>query len=147
VSSPRTGCPRHRVAAATVLVAALTLLAACTPARAVSQLHLAGHGFGHGRGMGQWGALGYAVDHNWSGTQILDRFYGGTTTARLSGDALQRVQLSAQIGKPLIVFHDLGHLRIGGSGPDRRAVMILRNDDTHFRVFFGDSCGGPWHQL
>ena len=45
-------------------------------------LYLEGVGNGHGRGMSQWGAYGRAVEgQNWQ--QILDAYYGGTTT----GDA------------------------------------------------------------
>src|SRR5260370_41283035 len=43
---------------------------------------LTGHGFGHGRGMGHYGALGYAIDEGWTYRQILDHFYGGS---RLGG--------------------------------------------------------------
>ena len=38
---------------------------------------LVGHGFGHGRGMGQFGSLGYALK-GWSYEQILGHYYGGT---------------------------------------------------------------------
>src|SRR5918993_1005570 len=43
-----------------------------------------GRGFGHGRGMSQWGAYGYSVDLGLDYTTILDHYYGGTT---LAGDA------------------------------------------------------------
>ena len=46
-------------------------------------LSLDGHGWGHGRGMGQFGALGYAIDFGWSSAQILDHFYGDTTACLL----------------------------------------------------------------
>lgn len=42
-----------------------------------------GRGFGHGRGMSQWGAQGYALDLGWSSDQILDHFYSNTTAASL----------------------------------------------------------------
>ena len=36
-----------------------------------------GHGFGHGEGMGQWGAYGYAIQGStWQ--QILAHYYGNT---------------------------------------------------------------------
>ena len=40
-----------------------------------------GQGWGHGIGMGQWGALGYAIgqdngDGNWTYTQIVNHYYG-----------------------------------------------------------------------
>jgi stage II sporulation protein D len=40
-----------------------------------------GHGWGHGIGMSQWGADGYA-QHGWSYTQILTHYYSGTTIER-----------------------------------------------------------------
>lgn len=42
-----------------------------------------GHGFGHGRGMSQYGAQGYALDFDWSTAQILDHYYSNTTAAAI----------------------------------------------------------------
>src|SRR5262249_11094701 len=41
-------------------------------------LVITGHGFGHGVGMGQWGAYGYAL-HGWTCDEILAHYYTGTT--------------------------------------------------------------------
>jgi stage II sporulation protein D len=41
---------------------------------------LSGHGWGHGVGMSQWGAKGYA-EHGWTYDRILARYYQGTTIA------------------------------------------------------------------
>lgn len=54
-------------------------------------LVLNGTGNGHGRGMSQWGAYGYAVDHGWQWTEILDHYYGGTSNG--STPAGQRIQV------------------------------------------------------
>jgi stage II sporulation protein D len=43
-----------------------------------SALVITGHGWGHGVGMGQWGAYGYAL-HGWSYERILAHYYSGTT--------------------------------------------------------------------
>ena len=51
---------------------------ATTPVDVVVQ----GRGFGHGRGMGQFGALGYAVDHSWTYDRILDHFYSNTMSGQ-----------------------------------------------------------------
>ena len=51
-----------------------------TTSGAASTLVITGHGWGHGIGMGQWGAYGYAL-HGWSYTQILRHYYRGTTIA------------------------------------------------------------------
>ncbi len=49
---------------------------------------LTGHGWGHGIGMGQWGALGYAIgqdngDGNYTWQQIVSHFYAPATIASL----------------------------------------------------------------
>jgi stage II sporulation protein D len=41
-------------------------------------LALSGHGWGHGLGLSQWGAYGYAK-HGWTYDQILAHYYTGTT--------------------------------------------------------------------
>lgn len=40
-----------------------------------------GTGLGHGRGMSQWGAYGWAVDQSKTWDWILDHYYGGTVAA------------------------------------------------------------------
>jgi stage II sporulation protein D len=40
-----------------------------------------GHGFGHGVGMSQYGAYGYA-QHGWTAQQILDHYYPGTISGK-----------------------------------------------------------------
>jgi len=96
-------------AAAGVLAAlpASLLLAAATPASAVATrdvaaavptsrvLTVAGHGWGHGRGMSQNGAYGAATKFGRTSAQILDFYYPGTRSTRLAHRAL-RVQLRSQ---------------------------------------------------
>ena len=53
-------------------------------------LQIEGHGWGHGIGMGQWGALGYAIGQdngqgNWHYQQILDHYYQPATLQSLPG--------------------------------------------------------------
>jgi stage II sporulation protein D len=45
---------------------------------AASVLVVSGHGWGHGLGMSQWGAYGYAK-HGWTFDRILAHYYSGTT--------------------------------------------------------------------
>jgi peptidoglycan hydrolase-like amidase len=52
-------------------------------------LSITGQGWGHGIGMGQWGALGYAIgqdngDGNWTYTQIVDHYYSPAQLENLS---------------------------------------------------------------
>lgn len=55
---------------------------------ATSAVVLSGHGYGHGRGLSQWGSYGYAVDKGWSSARILDRYYGGTTAGTIGNDEI-----------------------------------------------------------
>ncbi|MCV2395832.1 hypothetical protein OEB99_16070 [Actinotalea sp. M2MS4P-6] len=61
-----------------------------------------GHGWGHGRGMGQYGALGYATMYDKSYTWILDHFYGGTSAGAVGNPTIS-VELLGLSSKPLIV--------------------------------------------
>jgi len=79
-----------------------------SPAAADTAVTLVGHGFGHGRGMGQWGAQGYAQNFGWSAGQILDRFYGGTTTGFINENTPMSVRLMAQDGRDLTVTSVVG---------------------------------------
>src|SRR3954453_9741520 len=77
-------------ALATAGLAALAALAAAAPARA--DLVLNGHGWGHGVGLSQYGAYGYALLENRDHAWILGHYYTGTALAR-SGRGTLRVLL------------------------------------------------------
>jgi stage II sporulation protein D len=51
------------------------------PAGSGPLLVFSGHGWGHGVGMSQYGAFGYA-QHGWTAQQILAHYYPGTTTGQ-----------------------------------------------------------------
>ena len=72
----------HRLLAALLTAAALALLAAGS-AGAASRFVIRGAGYGHGIGMGQWGADGYA-QHGEDYRFILAHFYTGTSLADVS---------------------------------------------------------------
>ena len=65
-----------RIFALVVVLAAVT----AGSARASTTLVVTGHGWGHGIGMSQWGAYGYAR-HGWKYRRILAHYYPGTTLA------------------------------------------------------------------
>ena len=87
---------------AVLAVTGATMVSTAAPASAATTLSLAGHGWGHGRGLGQWGSYGYAVDHGWSSAQILDHYYGGTTAGTRVDDGIS-VQLTEWTGKTVAV--------------------------------------------
>lgn len=136
------------MALAAVLTAGLVVTVA-PPAAAADPLQVIGHGWGHGRGLGQYGAFGYARDHGWSAAQILNHFYGGTVMGTADPATLVRVRLSAnRTGAPT----DLGEITVtsglpffvGGQGPfpSWQAVTIRRNANG---TWFGEvrsTCGG-----
>jgi stage II sporulation protein D len=76
-------------------VALLVAAIACATAgvaRAGTSLIVTGHGWGHGVGMSQWGAYGYAL-HGWKYGRILAHYYPGTRLTR-EGDPQVRVLLA-----------------------------------------------------
>ncbi|MFF0269245.1 SpoIID/LytB domain-containing protein [Kribbella sp. NPDC004536] len=87
---------RKRVIAAVVLSSTVVSTTAhareITPAAALPDTAITGRGFGHGRGLSQYGAQGAALAGK-SVKQILDFYYPGTTTGKATGSI--RVRISA----------------------------------------------------
>ncbi|HWI73777.1 MAG TPA: SpoIID/LytB domain-containing protein [Baekduia sp.] len=92
----------RRIAAASVLtLAAAVLAAAAAPgAHAASRLVVKGHGYGHGIGMSQYGALGFA-QHGTGYKDILGHYYEDTNVVPLQDPPDVRVLL--QSGKRAVV--------------------------------------------
>ena len=155
--------PRHRlvvrrltIIATTCLVAALGVVGLPRVADAApGDVVLVGHGWGHGRGMGQDGAYGYAVDHGWSAARILGHYYGGTRPGTI-GNPLITVRLSSLegSGNPLAATGSwitssqrftVGGLQVAGGW----AARIVRSG-SRWQVFtrmHGCAAGnsfGPW---
>jgi SpoIID/LytB domain protein len=79
-----------------------TSTGATTTSAAPSVIVLSGHGWGHGLGLSQWGAYGYAK-HGWTFDRILAHYYQGTTlgeatvsTVRVLLDSAKKVALESQ---------------------------------------------------
>jgi stage II sporulation protein D len=77
---------------ATLLLAGLLAGAPAAQAAGKSTLVMSGRGYGHGVGMSQWGAYGYAT-HGARYDQILAHYYTGTGLGRLSTSPEVRVLL------------------------------------------------------
>ncbi|HKN48956.1 MAG TPA: SpoIID/LytB domain-containing protein, partial [Actinomycetota bacterium] len=110
-------------------------------------VELAGHGWGHGRGLGQYGALGYALQ-GWQYPQILDHFYGGSQSGPNPAPSMS-VRLTGFDGNDTIVVQEQSHLSTpvdGGAGryAALRAHLIGPNQ---FEVDSGPGCQGPWTPL
>jgi SpoIID/LytB domain protein len=169
-----TNLRRSPARAATVLVAGLLVVATATfgvvgaagaaPMRPSAVTTLAdpitvtGHGWGHGRGMGQWGAFGYAVDQHWTWQQILDHYYAPSVAGNV-GNPTVTVSLSqlspssglatgaaypdttvvlADAAPTLVTPDNVSHPVLG------HAVRLTRTAANTFSTQVAASCVGPW---
>ncbi|HAS11678.1 MAG TPA: hypothetical protein DCS55_14370 [Acidimicrobiaceae bacterium] len=148
MSTPRT--LRRTVTAALAVVlglAVLPLVAQPAAADLPDQLVFDGRGWGHGRGMSQWGAQGYATEYGWTSAQILDHYYGGTTRGRwqdassrpIDPDAV-RIRLRGSEGRDFRTTVTNGTLAVSGLGSvelpsGTKAVHITRKDGSSFDVY------------
>ncbi|SCX51776.1 SpoIID/LytB domain protein [Klenkia marina] len=141
---PRPGLVRSAVAALATL-----LLVSAAPTGAASaapgDVTISGHGYGHGRGMSQWGAYGYAVDLGADHASILDHYYGGTTAASDAGNPVVSVELLSLRNRETVLTGP--DLTLNGAPIGRAAVRIRGVASNTFEVLVGDSCSGPWTVL
>lgn len=120
-----------------------------TPSVVSGSLVVSGHGWGHGNGMGQYGALGYALDHGWTSSQILGHYYGGTTAGSVSPSSEVTVQIRGNDGQPLLAQVASAGLVVMGDGGSPiplagQAARIERVGTDRFRVSDAQTCAGPW---
>ncbi|MDQ6522096.1 SpoIID/LytB domain-containing protein [Nocardioides sp. LHD-245] len=76
--------------------------AAAAPAAGPETVTLAGSGWGHGKGLSQWGARGAAAQGS-SATQILDFYYPGTQAGQAGGSV--RVLITGDTSSNVLVQH------------------------------------------
>src|SRR5215218_377853 len=77
----------------TLLATLAALLALAAPAAAAkTTFTIKGAGFGHGVGMSQYGAMGYA-SHGWNAAQILGHYYSGTALGTTDPAKKVRIRL------------------------------------------------------
>lgn len=135
-----------RVTAFAVLAAGL--LVVVPPAEdaeaAAGDLTFNGRGWGHGRGMGQYGALGYAVDHGWTAEQILRHYYGGTTLSGNAGNPTVAIEITRQTGAEMAVQGR--SLAVNGTavGAAVGAVKLVRTASNTLQSYTATSCSGTW---
>jgi len=84
------------------------------PAPATGVYEFSGHGFGHGRGMSQWGAYDMASQGQ-AASQILDFYYPGTQTATIANSPI-RVKLGGATGTDLTIAAGLGNQTLTDNG-------------------------------
>ncbi len=143
---------RHVAAAAIVAVLAATMTPAAAqdgpPEQDNETIIVTGHGWGHGRGMSQYGAAGYAVNFGWSSAQILDHYYGGTVAGTAPNELLT-VRIDSANGLATTVAVDEGSIvlfddaetvtHVGTGG----ALRLTATTDG-FVIADGPNCSGPF---
>lgn len=103
---------------------------------AIGSVIVEGTGFGHGRGLSQYGAYGWAVDYGRPYSWILDHYYGGTergaptsTTQRID------VRLLSLDGVPgLKLVAPGGGISVNGAG-SHASVYAARVAPNQFQLF------------
>ena len=148
-----------RLLATLALAAGIVVSDAARPQPAAAwpsaTVDLLGHGFGHGRGLGQWGSLGYAVDLGWNHRQILDHYYGNTTMGTVANQPI-KVQLTRFNDADTIVQQERGRLTLPEVFPGQpftfSALRVRREAGGTFAVDAADDCSGAaggftWPQL
>jgi len=90
-----TGATTSTITTNPCTTSAVTTTAAPTTvtSQAPSVIVVTGHGWGHGMGMSQWGADGYA-HHGWNAARIIAHYYPGTTVAIQPSSAVRVLLLA-----------------------------------------------------
>ncbi len=88
---------QHWVATITTSLLAVSALVGAGAARA-SELVITGAGDGHGVGLSQYGAYGYAK-HGWTYQAILAHYYSGTALGQAPAGAMVRVLVGSKVQK------------------------------------------------
>ncbi|WP_421734398.1 SpoIID/LytB domain-containing protein [Cellulomonas sp.] len=141
VRNPRRGGSRWLAAVVALVAAAATLTSAASGAAAAADdVTITGHGWGHGRGMGQYGALGYALQGA-SYADIVRHYYGGTTLASDAGNPEITVELSALTGKDTILTGP--GLWVNGESTGTGAVLVRADGVGGLNLYTAASCAGP----
>jgi hypothetical protein len=102
-----------------------------------------GVGNGHGRGMSQWGAYGWAVDQGWNWVQILDHYYGGTSNGTVnSAQTRIKVRLLGldNLNTVGLVSHGPG---VSWGGHTRASMYAVETSPGTFDVYGTGSIACP----
>ena len=141
---------RRAVLALCAALGATTLPFAAGPAPSVSAapsdivaVVVEGTGFGHGRGMSQWGAYGWAVDQGKSWQWILDHYYGRTTLGDVdTSQARIRVRLLG-LDNLSTVGITAGSGNVTAAGVSGRSMYAREISPNRFQLYTAASMACP----
>jgi len=143
--------PLRALLAVALLAPVLSVVAPASPAAAYpsSQIEFHGRGWGHGRGLGQYGSLGYAIDEDWDYARILNHFYGGTTKGSRANGSIS-VRLTAFDGKDLVVTSGSA-FTIGSNAYAAGEAARIRRTSTGWAIdrapTLGAGCTATWVEV
>ncbi len=124
----------------TVLLTAAALVVCPAAALATPELVIDGAGFGHGVGMSQEGALGYA-QHGYSYQAILAHYYTGTALGRIPSDTTVRVLLHGKVRRMPLEAYVRGV--VGAEMPGNWPLAALEAQAVASRTYaITDHAGG-----
>ena len=115
------------------LASALSWAAPVAPVRAAPgdvnvglAMVIEGQGNGHGRGLSQYGAVGWATVYGKDWTWILDHYYGGTSMGAVPAGTRMTVRLTAQDDLQTAVIASGGNAFWVGGTPGYFTSMVAR---------------------
>jgi stage II sporulation protein D len=130
-------------AAAALIASVLGVVTAFAPpaGAAPSSFHFEGGGFGHGVGMSQYGALGYA-QQGWNYPDILKHYFTGTDITSVTPKAETRIQIGDDNTAPAdLTITPSGHVNIvlqgntvAGAEKDQQIVVTVTNGKFNVSV-------------
>ena len=130
------------------LVAATPSMAAAYPS---ADVVVSGHGYGHGIGMGQWGAFGYATGQDGGlGPQtyswIVNHYYGPATLVSTPGNDSQTIKVAmTEDNTANLIATAPGGVTVPGSANSPAVMMVPQGAGTgDWNIHAGASCQGPW---
>ncbi|MDP4713764.1 MAG: hypothetical protein NWP97_04170, partial [Ilumatobacteraceae bacterium] len=116
-----------------LLATALSWLAPSAPVQAAPgdpnvglAIVIEGQGNGHGRGLSQYGAVGWATIYGKDWTWILDHYYGGTSMGAVPAGTRMSVRLTAQDDLQTAVIAADGNAFWVGGTPGYFTSMVAR---------------------
>ena len=108
-----------------------------------AQFTINGRGFGHGRGMGQWGALGYAVNEGRNAQWILGHFYQPASLHTNAGNPDVSVELMALTGRTVTITSP--GIRVNGAAPAGGHLAVrFQQSGANLTYLTAPTCAGPW---
>ncbi len=127
------------MALAAALVVSVPVIRGATSARAsistVQTVVIDGRGNGHGSGLSQWGALGWATQYDKTWEEILAIYYSGTTLGTLTAADYRNtpvgritVQLTALNGRQTAVISESGALSTPSDPNGRRWSSLVARE-------------------